>query len=184
MIDLSKAFDAIIHSLLLDKLEACGIHGTELKWFSDYLSRRQRVVINGAASDWKIVTQGVQQGSILCPLLFTLFVNDMPDVVKHCTINQYADDTTIYTSDKDPDVVESTLEELKRVSSWVTANGLRMKVAKIQPMVLSRRGKQQVANTVKVSIGDVELTKLESVKYLAMVVDRCLNWCSRYNILH
>ena len=138
MIDLSKAFDTIKHSLLLDKLKAYGIRGTEFKLFSDYLSRRrQRVVVNGAASDWKIVTQGVPQGSILGPLLFTLFVNDMPDVVKHCTINQYADDTTIYTSDKDSDVVGSMLEEdLKKgiqldYSKWTqnecckdTANGL------------------------------------------------------------
>ena len=178
MIDLSKAFNTIKHSLLLDKLEAYGIRGTELKWFSDYLSRRrQRVVVNGVSSAWKSVTQGVPQGSIVGPLLFSLFVNDMPDVVNHCTINQYADDTTIYTSDKDISVVGSTLEEdLKRVSSWIKANGLRMNVAKTQLMVLSRRGKQQVANTVKVSIGDVELTNQESVKYLGMVVDRCLNW--------
>ncbi len=105
-----------------------------MSWFSDYLSeRKQRVVLNGVISGWKDVTNGVPQGSILGPLLFTLFVNDMPDVVKRCMINQYAHDTTIYTSDKDPDVVGSALEEdMERISSWISSNRLKMNVAKTQ----------------------------------------------------
>ena len=99
MIDLSKAFDTIDYSLLLDKLKAYGIRAADLKWFSDYLvMRRQRVVVDGVVTDWSAVTKGVPQGSTLGPLLFILFVNDMPEVVKlkHCTVNQYADDITIY----------------------------------------------------------------------------------------
>ena len=109
MIDLSKAFDTFDHSLWVDKLEAYGIRGADLKWFSDYLvMRRHRVVVDGVVSDWNAVTKGVPQGSILSPLLFILFINDMPEDVKHCTINQYADD--IYASNKNPDVIGSALE--------------------------------------------------------------------------
>ena len=96
MIDLSTAFDTIDHSLLLNKLEVYGVQGANLKWFSDYLvMRRQRVVVDGVFSDWSAVTKGVPQGSILSPLMFIIFVNDMPDVVKYCTVNQYADDITV-----------------------------------------------------------------------------------------
>ena len=100
MIDLSKAFDTINHNLLIN---VYGIHGVKLSWFSDYLSeRRQRVILDGEHSDWTGLTKGVPQGSILGPILFLLFVNDLPDVVEHCTVNLYADDTTIYSTDEKP----------------------------------------------------------------------------------
>ena len=101
MIDLSKAFD-IDHSILLGKLSAYGVKGTELTWFTDYLrERRQRVVLNGVNFDWSDVTRGVPQGSILGPLLFIIFVDDLPDVVEHSTVSLCADDTTLYTSGGD-----------------------------------------------------------------------------------
>ena len=76
------------------------------------------MIVDGVVSDWSAVTKGVPQGSILGPLLFILFVNDIPEIVKHCTINQYADDITIYASNKNPDVVGSALEgDLERISN-------------------------------------------------------------------
>ena len=95
MIDLSKAFDSINHQ---QKLNKYGVHGVELQWFTTYLHhRRQRVLINGISSDWNHIHTGVPHGTILSPLLFTIFVNDLPQFVEHCSINLYADDTTIKT---------------------------------------------------------------------------------------
>ena len=88
MIDLSKAFDSINHQVLLQKLNKYGVHGVEFQWFTMYLhQRRQRVLISGVSSDWNYVHTGVPQGTILGPLLFTIFVNDLPQVVEHCSIN-------------------------------------------------------------------------------------------------
>jgi len=112
LIDLSKAFDMIDHSMLQNKLECLGVRSSELQWFTDYLKeRKQRVVMNGVSSEWHSVNRGVPQGSILGPLLFVAFVNDLPDAVKHCTVNQYVDDIAIYVSDVDPTEVGRKLEE-------------------------------------------------------------------------
>ena len=106
------------------------------------------MVLNGVASEWGSVTNGVPQGSILGPLMFIIFINDLPDVVEHCTVNLYADDTAIYASDEDPGTVGSELEQdLQQVANWISTNGLRMKISKTQLMVLSSRKKQWLANS-------------------------------------
>ena len=178
MIDLSKAFDSIDHGLLLKKLNAYGVNGSELAWFTNYLQDRKfRVVMEGVRSEWSNVTRGVPQGSILGPLLFTLFVNDLPNAVEKCTVNLFADDTSIYTSDSDPKRVSNILEEdLGRVAKWIVANGLKMNVAKTQLMVLSKKSDKRRANDVVVRSGEQALTKQETVKYLGVQIDRDLNW--------
>ena len=97
--DLAKAFDSVPHDLLVLKLQTFGINGKLLNWFKDYLSNRyQRVVIDGAHSDWLTVDSGVPQGSILGPLQFILYNNDLPDVLTEQTkIGIFADEILRYT---------------------------------------------------------------------------------------
>ena len=90
-IDLSKVFDSVCHTLLLEKLARYGFRGDSLLWFQSYLSgRKQRVVIGGEASEWTDVSAGVPQGSILGPLLFSVFVNDLPSALHECKVMMYS----------------------------------------------------------------------------------------------
>ncbi len=168
-------------TVLITKLDAYGVRGKEKAWISNYLSdRKQRVVLGGATSSWSRVERGVPQGSILGPLLFTIFVNDLPSVIERCRVNLYADDTTIYFSSVDPQEVKEVLEaELGAVAQWITQNHLKMNVGKTQLMILSRRRRKHEAEQIHIHHEGIRLDSEEKVKYLGVEVDRILTWKDR-----
>ena len=134
------------------------------------------MLLDGEHSDWTGLTKGVPQGSILGPMLFLLFVNDGSDVVQHCTVNLYADDTTIYSTDENPVVLGARMEkDLGSVANWIKMNGLKINVAKTQLMVLTRKGKYHMAEDVEVKIGNTCLEKQNCVNYLGIKIDRDLS---------
>ena len=123
-VDLRKAFDTIDHATLIAKLPIYGVHGKELTWFESYLFNRQQFVsYQGICSERQSIRCGVPQGFILGPLLFTIVINDITEQVKECRIMLYADDTVIFTSDKDSKRTEDLLNtEFYNVATWFTNN--------------------------------------------------------------
>lgn len=117
--DISKAFDRVWHKGLLFKLQNVGISGCLLQWFSSYLSgRKQRVVIPGASSDWANIQAGVPQGSILGPLLFLLYINDIVVNIK-ANVRLFADDTSLYLIVEDPNETATILNnDLETINKW------------------------------------------------------------------
>ena len=117
-LDFAKAFDRVPHQRLLVKLRACGISGKVLKWIQGFLSdRRQSVSINDSKSEWKPVTSGIPQGSVLGPLLFVVFINDLPQEINSCT-KLFADDTKIFRAIENAVDAEALQSDIDKLSKW------------------------------------------------------------------
>ncbi len=136
-IDFRKAFGSIDHSVLLNKLSALEIVDHELVWFKDYLHNRNQIVgYQGVYSEAEYLTSGVPQGSILGPLLFVLYVNDLPSVVRNCKILMYADDTVLFYPDSDVAVIQQKLnDDLELIGTWLLDNGLFVNTSKSESML-------------------------------------------------
>jgi hypothetical protein len=132
-LDMSKAFDRINHKRLVHKLASSGIGGTLLQWFQSYLTdRRQRVAVLGVTSDSLPVCSGVPQGSILGPLLFLLYVNDLPEAVKSSHVSMFADDTKLYSTITSQEDVKSLQTDIKSLEYWSSVSGLSTVVQSVQ----------------------------------------------------
>ena len=131
-IDLSKAFDTISHSNLLRKLPQYGICDEELSWFTDYLFHRSVVVsYDSCLSNTQDILTGSPQGSILGPLRFKMFFNDIADVIEVAEIVKYADDTVIYVAERDVAVINSKLtKDMDAIAKWLEQNALIINLKK------------------------------------------------------
>ena len=128
LFDIRKCFDTINHDILLRKLHKYGIRNCELKWFESYLSNINQIVCyEGKTSNTQNVTIGVPQGTVLGPILFLLYVNNLSNVVKGASINVYADDVVIYASHANIDMVRTNLKaSINEVSKWYSTNLLQL----------------------------------------------------------
>ena len=183
-IDLKKAFDTVNHTILLTKLNHYGIRGVVLDWFESYLSQREQFVkVNGHNSLSLPVTCGVPQGSILGPLLFLLYVNDLPNTSSFLTFHLFADDTNIYFSGKNLSHLEATLNcELKSVAEWMKCNRLALSISKTN-FIFFHSSKLKPNQSLRIKIDDTPIKKVDSTKYLGITFDSNLTWKSHINEL-
>ena len=140
-LDFAKAFDSVDHKILLHKLKSYGVSGQLHAWFADYLSGRfQRVVVDGSASHWAAVTSGVPQGSILGPVLFAIFINDLPEILPDKTMAAlYADDTKVYRPIKSEADCENLQEALTNLVCWNHNNNLDFNQSKCKVLTITRK---------------------------------------------
>ena len=138
-LDFSKAFDTVPHQRLLLKLQHYGIKDCLLKWFNAFLTqRRQRVVINGCASHWSSVLSGVPQGSILGPLLFVLYMNDLPCSLNSC-VKMFADDVALYHSVQQEDDCLTLQHDLDTIASWCISWQMKLNPSKCEALCISNK---------------------------------------------
>ena len=161
----------------LKKLDHYGIRGIPLQWFESYLSnRKQCVSVNGHTSEELFVTHGVPQGSGLGPLLFLIYINDLPNVSKCLTFFLFADDTNIYYESSDLLSIQKVVNrELRKVRKWLEANRLALNIEKTN-FVLFHSNKRKVTLPIFLKIGRRKIKEENYVRFLGVLLDSTLSW--------
>ena len=181
-IDLKKAFDTVDHDLLCKKLEHYGVQQRELSWFQSYLSNRKQFCrVGGVDSRTGDVEIGVPQGSCLGPLLFLIYINDLPSAVQGSTVSMYADDAGLCLKSRDiSQLNEAINDDLAHLDSWLKGNQLSLNVAKTQSVLIATKPKHRTLNNaaekLHLKIRGSELDVVNKTKYLGVHVDNSLDW--------
>ena len=175
-LDLSKAFDTIDHDILLAKLEFYGIRGIALDWFKSYLfNRKQYVSYNGSQSYQLNSKHGVPQGSVLGPLLFIIYTNDLPDCVDQAEIILFADDTTIYKSSTNLNNLCLSMNlNLANLTDWFRSNKLSLNISKTNYMLFSNSAKY--TNPLNLNISNQIIKNTKCTKFLGLHINENLKW--------
>ena len=181
-IDLSKAFDTINHTILLAKLSHYGIRGTVHEWFSNYLKdRSQCVEINRVRSSYKCINCGVPQGSILGPLLFIIYINDIINCSALLYFILFADDTNLLYSCNDLNSLQITVNrELSKLSDWFASNRLSLNIKKTNYILF---GNKRLPANIDININGITIDRVEHTKFLGVIIDDKLTWTPHINYI-
>ena len=183
-VDLQKAFDTVDHQILLVNLNHYGIRGVSNYWFKSYLSNRnQYVSINGYESGLAAINCGVPQGSVLGPLLFLLYINDLNQAIKFCKVHHFADDTNLLClSNSIKKLSKLVNADLKHLLNWLNANKISLNVKKTE-MIIFKSKQKKLEGDLKIKLCGKRLHPTESVKYLGVKIDANLTWQHHVNDL-
>ena len=182
-LDFQKAFDTVDHKIMLDKLYLYDIRGVAHQWFSSYLSdRKQSVIYDGYSSSLKTITCGVPQGSILGPLLFLIYINDLTCVSDFFKPILFADDTNLFCTGRDMlSMVDEINRELDKIYSWLNANKLSLNIAKTNFMLFTPKSASRPL--LNITIDGQLISEVDHSKFLGVIIDNGLKWSNHINCI-
>ena len=179
LLDFSKAFDMVNHEKLLYKLHFYGIRGQTLKWIKSFLDNRsQSVVVNGSTSSSIPVSSGVPQGSVLGPLLFLIYINDLPECVQSSKVRLFADDTAIYLSLTVASHSSLLQQDLHQLEQWESKWDMKFNPSKCQVIQITKR---KTIIPTQYLLHNTILETVTSAKYLGITISNDLTWNNHIN---
>ena len=184
-LDLSKAFDTVDHPLLLQKLTHIGLTTSTTQWFRSYLTNRSQITsVGDAHSASTEMPIGVPQGSILGPLLFLIYVNDLPDCHLASDIILYADDTVLYYSSKSVSDLEHHINaDLGTVSEWFSRNLLTLNISKCNFVIFGSPQKLNRIQGISVKVEGTSIERTQSFKYLGVTLQQSMSWADHVDAI-
>ena len=179
-LDLAKAFDSVDHLIFLEKLKLLGLRNSAVLWYKSYLSSRTHCTkLNNVISKPTLVRHGVPQGSILGPLLFVCFLNDLPQFLLNSDVFLYADDTAIMVQGNDiPGISNILCGELRILHRWFCANKLHVNAKKSRSMLFHSKQKYRTDNELLLHLGTDPIEQVSCFKYQGMYLDEHLYFSS------
>ena len=180
LLDMSKAFDSLNHGLLLDNLRNLGLEPTAILWFSSYLSERyQRVRYEDSISEMLPLKHGVPQGSILGPVLFTIYINDVISTISHSQVTAYVDDCQLYFKFSIADsasAVTAVNNDLKSISNWCAQSSLLINPDKTKLVVVGLKQLTKKLPPISLTLLGKTITPVPVAKDLGVFIDQCLTY--------
>ena len=183
LFDFSKAFDRVSHTLILSKLRECGFSPNALRWFNSYLDNRYQSVLgkNRTRSKWNPIASGVPQGSVLGPLLFLIFINDLKSQLKYSFRLLYADDLQIYIQSNPAQILEAIRKieiDISGILKWSDVNKMNINHTKTQAIIFGPKADTELLlnSEIKLSVGKYLINMTKSVKNLGIQMDYALSW--------
>ena len=175
-IDFQKAFDTVNHQILINKLSNYGIRGCINDWFKSYLTnRKQFVSIDGFKSAEESIEHSVPQGSVLGPLLFLLYINDLHLAIINSSTFHFADDTHLLKIAKSVKKIQKQINiDLKLLVSWLLANKISLNKTKTE-LIIFRKPRDKINHNIKIKLHAHKLRPTSSLKYLGIILDETLN---------
>jgi hypothetical protein len=182
-LDFAKTFDKVPHRRLIHKLEAYGVRGELLNWIRDFLShRKQRVVMGREESDWESVSSGVPQGSVLGPLLFVIYINDMPNVITNHPCKLYADDSKIIAEIKDDSDGMRLQQDINAVVRWTDTWLMRLNYDKCKVMHFGKDNpKRSYVMEDSATLSPHTLAQTDSERDLGITITSDAKWHEHAN---